>query len=76
MHWNGLIYIIVWDEVKTCNLEPTPTSLVFFFKNNGLVNQDDMEKLDWLFNKFFFSQVHNFYDSKKCHNIYIYIWHL
>jgi hypothetical protein len=51
MHWNGLLYIVVWDEVKTCNLGPTPTSLVFCLKNNGLVSQDDMEKLDWLFNK-------------------------
>jgi hypothetical protein len=27
-------------------VEITPTSLVFDFQNNGLTNQDDMEKLN------------------------------
>jgi hypothetical protein len=32
-------------------LGPNLNSLVFCLKNNGLVNQDEMVSLDWLFNK-------------------------
>jgi hypothetical protein len=50
-------------------LGPNLNSLVFCLKNNGLVNQDEMVSLDWLFNKKNSKLLIKILGTKKCHII-------